>query len=158
MGPVSQGAACTLRGRLGAWRHPPTLCRAGTYGIGLCLVAGLGPVSCPGRCVHFAWQAWHLATCTCILRGGGGTCLHSFAFGMHGTWGQKLSLYLRFAWHVQTLFRHVFLSRCSQLRMPFVMASHTEAMFCSILSLFQQAVLACLLPCFASLSSMLSRS
>jgi len=61
--------------------------RRGTYGTGLALVARLGPVWRRGRVcvagvahddidVHSAWQAWHLATSTCILR------------GRHGTWRQ----------------------------------------------------------------------
>ena len=65
---------CILRGR------------RGTYGTGLALVARLVPswrVDAAAVCVagvalgdierHFAWQAWHLATCMCILRGRRGT-------------------------------------------------------------------------------------
>ena len=55
-------------------------------GTGLALVARLAPfgaVVAAAVCVagvalgdidlHFAWQAWHLATSTCILRGSRGT-------------------------------------------------------------------------------------
>jgi len=45
----------TLRGRRGAWRHRPSLCMA--------------PVALGDIDRHFAWQAWHLVTWTCILRG-----------------------------------------------------------------------------------------
>ena len=53
--------------------------RCGTYGTGMALVERLCPVVAAGVCVagvalgdiiylHSAWQAWHLATLTCILR------------------------------------------------------------------------------------------
>ena len=47
--------------------------RRQTYGTGLALVAPWGP-GC-GRCRRgfLAWQAWHLATWTCALRGRRGT-------------------------------------------------------------------------------------
>ena len=89
----------TLRGRRGTWRHGRAFCVAGVTLIGLgwlwwrawvpvgavdaapVCVAGvaLGERHWPSLCVagvalgdidlHFAWQAWHLATWTCILRG-----------------------------------------------------------------------------------------
>ena len=45
----------TLRGRCGAWRHPPSFCMAGV---------ALGDIH-----LRFAWQAWRLETCTFVLRG-----------------------------------------------------------------------------------------
>ena len=52
--------------------------RRGTYGTGLALAARLGTLVAAAVCLagvalgdidlHFAWQAWHLATSTCILR------------------------------------------------------------------------------------------
>ena len=79
----------TLRGRHGTWRHRPALCVAGVALVALgwlwwrawfpvdavdaaaLCVAGvaLGDVD-----LHFAWQARHLATWTCILRGRRNTC------------------------------------------------------------------------------------
>ena len=58
-----------LRGRCGTWRHRPSLCVAG---------AALGDIS-----LHFAWQAWHLETSTCVLRGRIGTWLLPLAFWWH---------------------------------------------------------------------------
>ena len=82
-----------LRGRRGAWRHPPSLCVAGVAlgdifrsfawqawhlwhwagsggALGFRCVAGvaLGDIH-----RHFAWQAWHLVTSTVALRGRRGT-------------------------------------------------------------------------------------
>ena len=72
----------TLRGRRGTWRHRRAFCVAGVALMALawvwrgrrgtwrhrraCCVAGmvLGDID-----LHFAWQAWRLATSTCILRG-----------------------------------------------------------------------------------------
>ena len=54
-----RGRRGSLRGRRGTWRHRPSLCVAGV---------ALGDMD-----VHFAWQAWHLATRTCTLRGRRGT-------------------------------------------------------------------------------------
>ena len=62
-----------LRGKRGTWRHRPSLCVAGValgdIAAAVC-VAGmaLGDID-----LHFAWQAWHLATWTCTLRGRRGT-------------------------------------------------------------------------------------
>ena len=47
--------------------------RRGTYGTGLALVARSAS----------AWQAWYLATCTCILRGRCGTWWHPPSFTNH---------------------------------------------------------------------------
>ena len=62
---------CTLRGM------------RGTYGTGVVLVTRLGAACRRRLCVagvaladmdlHFAWQAWHLVTWTCTLRGRRGT-------------------------------------------------------------------------------------
>ena len=70
----------TLRGRRGTWRHPLAFCVAGAAlmalgwvwwrlvawgAAALCVVGvALGNIH-----PHFAWQAWHLATSTCTLRG-----------------------------------------------------------------------------------------
>ena len=72
-------SVCTLPGRHGTWRHGRSICVAGATlltlgwlwspvwvaGAALC-VAGvaLGDIH-----LHFAWQAWHLATWTEHLRG-----------------------------------------------------------------------------------------
>ena len=45
-------------GRRGAWRHRPSFCVAGV---------ALAHIN-----FRFAWQAWHLATSTLVLRGRGG--------------------------------------------------------------------------------------
>ena len=50
-----RGRRACLRGGRGAWRHLPSLCVAGV---------ALGDI-----CLHFAWQAWHLATWTSTLHG-----------------------------------------------------------------------------------------
>ena len=88
-----------LRGRHGTWRHGPPLCvtgvvlgdmrgRRGTYGTALAHGGALGwfpvdAVVAAAVCVagvalgdidlHLAWQAWHLVTWTCTLRGRRGT-------------------------------------------------------------------------------------
>ena len=59
----------TLRGRHGAWWHRRSICVASL---------ALGDIDVP-----FAWQAWHLATCTCVWSGRRGTC---------GTCGTGLAL------------------------------------------------------------------
>ena len=65
---------CILRGRRGTYR---------TGLLPVARLAGFGAVVAAAVCVagvalrdidlHFAWQAWHLATWTCILRGRRGT-------------------------------------------------------------------------------------
>ena len=50
-----RGRRGCLRGRRGTWRHWPSLCVAGV---------AVGDID-----LHFAWQAWHLVTSTCTLRG-----------------------------------------------------------------------------------------
>ena len=91
--------------------------RRGTYVTGLAIVARLGPLVAAAVCIagvalgdsdlHFAWQAWHLATSTFTLRGRRGTWRYPFSFcvagmylsigtftlrGRHGTWLQRPSL------------------------------------------------------------------
>ena len=78
----------TLRGRRGTWRHGRAFCVAGVVLIGLGWLwwrawVPVGAVDAAPVCVagvalrdidrDFAWQAWHLATWTCILRGRRGT-------------------------------------------------------------------------------------
>ena len=103
----------TLPGKCGTWRHGPSLCLAG---VGLTALGFLwwrawvwvDAVGAVAVCVagvalgdmdrHFAWQAWHLATWTCTLR------------GRRGTWGHASSLFVAsvalgdmdryFAWQV----------------------------------------------------------
>ena len=91
----------TLRGRRGSWWHPPSSCVAGVAlgdirvalgdihlvaGVALMALASsggaLGRAWSPVTPWHFAWQVWHLATSTFILR------------GRRGTW----RLHLRFTW------------------------------------------------------------
>ena len=79
----------TLRGRHGTWWHPPSFCVAGValghIHLRLC-VAGVALMALgwlwwsvwarfwsPVTLRHFAWQAWHLETCTFVLRGRRGT-------------------------------------------------------------------------------------
>ena len=62
-----------LRGMRGTWRHRPALCVTGValgdIAAAVCVAgAALGDID-----LHFAWQAWHLATWTCTLRGRRGT-------------------------------------------------------------------------------------
>ena len=71
----------TLRGRRGAWRHQPALCVAGV---------ALGDI-----CLLFAWQAWHLVTWTCTLRGKRGTYGTGLALVARGTYGTGLALVAR---------------------------------------------------------------
>ena len=60
----------TLRGRHGTWRHLHALCVAG---VAFMTLGWLRWRAChrwsPVALWHFAWQAWHLATSTCTLRG-----------------------------------------------------------------------------------------
>ena len=58
------------RGRRGTWRHGLAPCVAGV---------ALGDMD-----LHFAWQVWHLVTCTCTLGGGRGTWRHPPTFCMAG--------------------------------------------------------------------------
>ena len=83
---------CTLRGRRGTLRHPPSFHVAGAVfghidfhfawqawhvwhraGSG----GALGSQVSPWALRLFAWQAWHLATCSCALRGKRGTNGHT---------------------------------------------------------------------------------
>ena len=99
---------CTLRGRHGTWWHGRTLGgRRGTYGTGLWwrTWAGVDGVDAASFCVagvalgdmdlHFAWQAWHLATCIFTLRGSCGAGRggrRGFLRGRRGTWWHGLAL------------------------------------------------------------------
>ena len=59
------------RGRRGTNSHPPSFCVAG---VALMVQGGaLGPDLSPVTPRHFAWQAWHLVTFTCVSRGRRGT-------------------------------------------------------------------------------------
>ena len=83
-----RGSSCTLRGRRGTLRHPPSFHVAGVVfghidfhfawqvwhvwhraGSG----GALGSQVSLWAPRLFAWQAWHLATCSCTLRGRRGT-------------------------------------------------------------------------------------
>ena len=68
------------------WRHPPSLC-----------VAGMGHRH------FFAWQAWHLATCTVTLCGGRGTWRHPPSFCVAGVALGDIDTL--FAWQVWHLWR-----------------------------------------------------
>ena len=99
-----------------AWHLATSTCilrgRRGPYGTGLALVARLVP-SLAAVCVagvvlgdidlHFAWQAWRLATSSCILRGRRGTWRHRRAFCVAGVALGDIDVHS--AWHVRHL-RH----------------------------------------------------
>ena len=85
----------TLRGSRGTWRHGRAFCVAGVplMALGWLWWRAWFPVDAMGAaavCVagvalgdidlHFAWQAWHLATSTFTLRGRPGTWRHRRAF------------------------------------------------------------------------------
>ena len=87
-----RGTCCTwlpltfhLRGRRDIWRHLPAFGVAGVALVALgchersMCVAG---VALDDIDVPFAWQAWHLATFTCVWRGRRGTWRHLLAFGV----------------------------------------------------------------------------
>ena len=76
-----------LRGRHGTWRHRPALCAAGLaltaldwlwwrawfpFDAVVAAAVGVAGVALSNIDLHFAPQAWHLATSTCILRGSRG--------------------------------------------------------------------------------------
>ena len=78
----------TLRGRRGTWWHGRALCVAGValmalgwlwwrawFPVDAVVAAAVGEagVALGDIDLHFAWQAWHLATWTCTLRGRRGT-------------------------------------------------------------------------------------
>jgi len=114
LGPAARpGHRSILHGRRGTWRylcalyvagvarHPPALCVAGVRGTSrrpptFCVaggtyatVLGLAALCVAGLALgdihlHFAWQAWHLATFTCTLRGKRGTWRHRPSFGVAG--------------------------------------------------------------------------
>ena len=103
----------------------PQLCHTPSLrGSGLGLVARLGTRWLPSAPRHFAWQAWHLATSACVLRGrrsAYGTGLGLVALsrsgrrgtlrGRRGTWRHPPALcvagvalgdiHLHFAWQAQ---------------------------------------------------------
>ena len=67
----SRGRRGVSRGRRGTWRHPPSFCVAG---VALTALGGLWWRSgFPWAPRRLAWQAWHLATSTFVLRGRRGT-------------------------------------------------------------------------------------
>ena len=92
-------SAFTLRGRRGTWRHRPPLCVASVALMALDWLwwsawfpvdaAVAAPVCVAGValgdiCLHFAWQAWHLATSAFTLRGRRGTWRHGPPLCMAG--------------------------------------------------------------------------
>ena len=73
-------STCVSRGRRGTWRHLPSFCVAGVVQVALGrrwspLVAGDAAALCVAGValgdmyLRFMWQACHLATSTCVLRG-----------------------------------------------------------------------------------------
>ena len=77
---------CGRRGTYGTglalWRAWSLLGRHWSRGdaVAVCVVGvALGDIH-----LHFAWQAWHLATFTCTLRGKRGTWRHRPSFGVAG--------------------------------------------------------------------------
>ena len=86
LGPLVAAAVCVAYTWLLTTSTFTLRGRHGTFGTGLALVARLGPLVAAAVCVpyvtlddmdlHFAWQAWHLTTSTCILRGRCGPWRH----------------------------------------------------------------------------------
>ena len=57
------------RGRRGTWRHLPSFCgRRALMALGWLWWRAWSPLVAGEPC-HFAWQAWHLVTCTFISCG-----------------------------------------------------------------------------------------
>ena len=94
LGPLVAAAVCVAYTWLLTTSTFTLRGRHGTFGTGLALVARLGPLVAAAVCVpyvtlddidlHFAWQAWHLATSTCILHCRRGTWRHRHAFCVPG--------------------------------------------------------------------------
>jgi len=79
------------RGRRGTISHLPSFCVAG--GALMALRGALGRRWSPVTPRHFAWQAWHLATSTFVLRARRGTRIHPPSFHLRFAWQ---------AWHKET--------------------------------------------------------
>ena len=113
----------TLRGRHGTWRHSPPLCVAGValmaagwrWRAWARLVAGDAAVLCVAGValggiyhLHFAWQAWHLATSTITLRGrcgayGIGLALVARLGALGRAWSPVTKRYCAWqVWHLAT--------------------------------------------------------
>ena len=75
-------STCVSRGRRGTISHPPSFCVAGVVLMVLC--GALGPAWAPVTPRHFAWQAWHNLTSTCVSRGRRGTISHPPSFCVAG--------------------------------------------------------------------------
>ena len=87
-------STCVSRGRGGTTSHKPSFCVAG---VGQMALGGaLGPAWAPVTPRHFAWQAWHNLTCTCVSRGRRGTTSHKPSFHVAGVAQPHINL--RFAW------------------------------------------------------------
>ena len=86
--------SCTLRGRLGTLRHPPSLCLAGV---------ALRDMDC-----YFAWQAWHFETSTFVHLRFTWQAWHVWHWaGSGGALGSHMSpwtprLFAWQAWHLAT--------------------------------------------------------
>ena len=86
--------SCTLRGRLGTLRHPPSLCVAGV---------ALRDMDC-----YFAWQAWHFETSTFVHLRFTWQAWHVWHWaGSGGALGSHMSpwtprLFAWQAWHLAT--------------------------------------------------------
>ena len=89
-------STCVSRGRGGTISHPPSFCVAG---VGQMALGGaLGPAWAPVTPRHFAWQAWHNLTCTCVSRGRRGTISHPPSFCVAGVGQMALGGALGPAW------------------------------------------------------------
>ena len=64
---MALGWLSSLRGRRGTWRHRRAFCVAGVALMALGWLWWRAWFPVIG--LHFAWQAWHLVTCTCTLHG-----------------------------------------------------------------------------------------
>ena len=90
-----RGAAALLRGRCGAWRHPPSFHVA-------CMA--LGDIH-----LRFTWQVWHLATSTFVSRGRRGAWRHPFSFHVAAVALDDIEF--RFAWQAWHLATSTFVLR-----------------------------------------------
>ena len=86
-----------LRGRRGAWWHPPLFCVAGV---------ALGDIH-----LRFVWQAWRLVTSTFVLRGRRGAWWHPPLFCVAGV--ALGDIHLRFVWQAWRLVTSTFVLRGS---------------------------------------------
>ena len=83
---------------------PPSFCVAGVALGDMDLCFASAGVALDDMDLRFAWQAWHLATWTCVSRGRGGrrgTWRHGLAFRVAGVALGDMDL--RFGWEARHL-------------------------------------------------------